>query len=473
MKSPILGQAYTARSLNAAANRLVNLYAEQVVDGGKEAAYFTRAPGRRLVKSIGNGPIRGLWAFGGKGYAVSGDKLYEIGVDWSLSNKGSVSGGDPVSMDDNGYQLFISANPDGYIYNQLTGAYAQILDADFPGSDMVTYIGGYFVYNEPGTQRFFVSSVLDGTGVDALDYASSEAYSDDIVAPIASHKELWMLGAVSTEIFYQSDTTDFPFQPIQAAFIEIGCAAKHSAKLLDNSVFWLGRDRRGFGIVYRSQGYNAVRISTHAIEFEIQSYHRIDDARAFTYQQDGHAFYVLNFPTAKKTWVYDVATQWWHERLGFYLGQDANHPATCFMNFNGELIVGDDDGNLCAYDLDYFTDNGATIRWVRSWRGIPTGQNNLKRTIWSSLQLDCETGVGLNGENAPNIALRVSDDGGHTWGNEHVWPMGKIGEFFTRVVWRRLGITLKRRDRVFEISGTDPVKVAILGAEVEVSGGAH
>jgi hypothetical protein len=31
-------------------------------------------------------------------------------------------------------------------------------------------------------------------------------------------------------------------------------------------------------------------------------------------------------------------------------------------------------------------------------------------------------------------------------------------------------MTLKLRDRVYEISGTDPVKVAIMGAELQLSG---
>jgi len=33
-----------------------------------------------------------------------------------------------------------------------------------------------------------------------------------------------------------------------------------------------------------------------------------------------------------------------------------------------------------------------------------------------------------------------------------------------------LGMTLKLRDRVYEASGTDPVKIAILGAELRASG---
>jgi hypothetical protein len=65
--------------------------------------------------------------------------------------------------------------------------------------------------------------------------------------------------------------------------------------------------------------------------------------------------------------------------------------------------------------------------------------------------------------------LRWSDDGGHTWSNEHWKSMGKAGEYGKRVIWRRLGMTQKIRDRVYEVSGTDPVKIAIVGAELILS----
>jgi hypothetical protein len=175
------------------------------------------------------------------------------------------------------------------------------------------------------------------------------------------------------------------------------------------------------------------------------------------------------------------------------------------MAFNNKIVVGDfENGNLYAFDLDVYADNNSIQKWLRSWRALPTGQNNLKRTAHHSLQLDCESGVGLNGL-APNediylqtqdfydlatndgdslitnqketgtqgvdpqIMLRWSDDAGHTWSNEHWSPVGKIGVYQHRVFWRRLGMTLKLRDRVYEISGTDPVKTVIMGAELILS----
>jgi hypothetical protein len=213
---------------------------------------------------------------------------------------------------------------------------------------------------------------------------------------------------------------------------------------------------------------------------------------------------VLIFPSANTTWVYDAATQAWHERAGWVSHEFTRHRSNCQMAFNNTIVVGDfENGNIYSLNLETFSDNGEVQKWLRTWRALPTGQNNLKRTAQHSLQLDCESGVGLNGyafnefvgyllaengdvlitENGdsldlnepatqgadPQVMLRWSDDGGHTWSNEHWASMGRIGEYYRRVFWRRLGMTTKIRDRVYEVSATDPVKIAIMGAELILS----
>jgi hypothetical protein len=314
-----------------------------------------------------------------------------------------------------------------------------------------------------------------------------------------------VFGTDTTEVWYDSGATDFPLTPIQGAFNETGCIAPYSVAKLDNSLFWLGNDPRGFGVIYRSNGYASQRVSTHAIEYAIQGYTDISDAVAYTYQQEGHAFYVISFPTGNATWVYDVATGAWHERAYLTNGEFTRHRSNCQCNFQSTTLVGDyQNGNIYKFDLDVYADNGETQKWLRSWRALPSGQNNLKRTAQHSLQLEAESGVGLNlypayeaeqlttlvgfylttetgefltstaypeapGYN-PQAMLRWSDDGGHTWSNEHWASMGKIGEYGFRTFWRRLGMTQKLRDRVYEVSGSAPVKIAIMGAELIISG---
>ena len=546
MKTPILGSSYVARSVNAADSRMVNLFPEMVPEGGKEPAFLNRAPGLRLLANMGDGPIRGMWQFNGHGYVVSGNVLYKVDSLFRSSPIGTVSGSPgPVSMSDNGTQLFVACNGPSYIYNSLTLEFKQIDDPDFPGAVTVGYLNGYFVFNEPNSQRLWITALLDGTSIDPLDFASAEGSPDGLVSLLISHREAWLFGTNSVEVWYDSGAADFPLTPVQGSFNEIGCVAAYSVAKLDNGIFWLGADARGRGIVYRASGYTAARISTHAVEWQIQQYGTLSDAIAYTYQQDGHAFYVLIFPSANTTWVYDVATSAWHERAAFINGSFTRHRSNCQMSFSNEIVVGDHEvGNIYAFDLDVFSDDGQPQKWLRSWRALPTGTNDLKRTAHHSLQLDAETGAiasdvfsdvfiedvsdpdqKLLAENGdvlvyetvgtdslltesgdiivqedgsfmyldgsptqiggailveignvvsipldPQVMLRWSDDGGHTWSNDHWRSMGLTGQYGRRVIWRRLGMTLKLRDRVYEVSGTDPMKIAIMGAELIASG---
>lgn len=472
MKTPILGASYVTRSVNAADNRMVNLFPEVIPDGGKEPGYLQRAPGLRLLAQVGAGPIRGLWQYGDYAYVVSGTEFYRLDSNWNYTFIGSVTGTGQVSMADNGRQLFIACNPDGFIYDNVFEELAQITDVDFAGAVTVGYLDGYFIFNQPNSQIFWTSEILDGTLINPLSFASAEGSPDALISLMVDHREVWLFGTNSIEVWYDAGTTPFPLARIQGAVNEIGCSAPYSPAKLDNGIFWLGSDARGRGIVYRSNGYSGVRVSTHAVEWQIQSYGNISDAVGYTYQQDGHSFYVLVFPSAGTTWVYDVATQSWHERAGWSNGHFIQHRAICQTVFNNQIVVGDfENGKVYAYDLNYYSDDSEIQKWLRSWRPLPTGTNNLKRTTQHSLQIDMESGVGLDtGQGSdPKVMLRWSDDGGHTWSNYRESSVGKIGEYYRRVFFRRLGMTLKLRDRVYELSMTDPVKTAIMGAELLIS----
>lgn len=456
---------------------MVNVFPEIVADGGQDAAFLQRCPGLTLLVTIGNGPIRGMWQMGNYGYVVSGDKFYRVDSTWVATEIGTDAlqgtGSGPVSMADNGTQIFIACDPRGFIYNRVSNTIVEITDPDFPGAVTVGYLDGYFVFNEPDSQRLWITSLLDGTMVDALDFASAEGSPDGLVALIVDHREVWLFGTQSTEVWYNAATPDFPLQRIQGAYNEVGLIAPYSVAKLDNTIFWLGADARGRGIVYRAEGYAARRISTHAIEWQIQQYENLEETVAYTYQQDGHSFYVLAFPNQNTTWVYDASTESWHERAEFSDGQLTRHRGNCQMAYANQIAIGDfENGNVYAFDLTNYSDNGAIQKWVRSWRALPTGQNDLKRTAQHSLQLNCQMGVGLvTGQgSSPRVMLRWSNDGGHTWSNEHWTSMGAIGQYGLRAMWRRLGMTQKLRDRVYEVSGTDPVKIAIMGAEIIASG---
>src|SRR5215469_3621716 len=108
-------------------------------------------------------------------------------------------------------------------------------------------------------------------------------------------KEIWLIGQRTTEIFFNSGSADFPFEGVQATFIDHGTYAKWSVATYDNAVYWLSYDREGVGIVLQGAGYATKRVSTFAIEDEFRKYTRLDDAVGFCYSLGGHIFYVITF----------------------------------------------------------------------------------------------------------------------------------------------------------------------------------
>jgi len=480
MKSPILGSSYVARSVNAADNRMVNIFPEVIPEGGKEPAFLQRAPGMSAGITVGGtGQISALhtYVFNQIEYLVinRGQAIWTSTNGAAAVFRGNISASVAnhfVTMAHNDTQVFIANRNEGtgYVMDMATFTITQeagfLFAPDFIGVGTVEYLDGYFVFNTPGSNRIYVSDLLDGTTINPLAWANADG-SPDLVQTIAViNGELWVFGTNSIEVWYNAGTTPFPFAPIQGSFNETGCAAIGSVATLDNSLFWLGKDNRGQGVIYRTNGYRPERVSTHAVEWQIQRYADISDAIAYSYQQDGHAFYVITFPTGNATWVYDVATQAWHERASWTGTVFNRHISNCQAFYRGKTYVGCTDGKLNILSTDVFTEPGAQTKWLRSWRALPPGQNNLKRTAHHSLQIDCETGNDGTGERF--VSLRWSDDGGHTFNTERNASLGAFGEYSKRVIFRRLGMTTQLRDRVYEIFGIDS-KIFIMGAELILS----
>lgn len=469
---PFIGGSYTARSKNFAAEVCINMYPEMGSPTTKTPAMLVGTPGKRLWLNLLGGNIRGMLRFSSVlSLVVCGPNLYRVTPGAVATLVGTLdSASTPVSMASNGTQVMIVTGSNGYIYLPSTDALAPIASAAFVGADTVQFIDGYFAFNKPGTGQFQITA-LYGTSIDPLDFATAEGAPDLLLSLLVDHREIWLFGETSTEVFYNSGNADFPFERINGAFIEQGCAAKFSPAKLDNTVYWLTSDERGFGTVQRAEGYRPQRVSTHAVEYAISQMSRIDDAVAYTYQQEGHSFYVLNFPTAQQTWVFDAATSLWHQRAWRdpSTGALKQDRAICQMAFSGETIVGDNlNGNLYILDLDYFTDAGVPIARIRACPHL--NDPSYRWQMFAALQVDMQTGVGLTtGQGSdPKAMLQWSDDGGYTWSNELWAPIGKIGERLSRVRWRRLG---RSRDRVFKVTVTDPVRVVMIGASVQVSVG--
>jgi hypothetical protein len=395
---------------------------------------------------------------------VAYDTFYQVDLNGNYLSKGTVSAKTSlVAMYENQTQIMIIAEDKGYIWNGST--LTQITDVDFTAGGELTLLNGYFIFNVPATDVFYISGQNDGSSVDPLEFSSANVDSDNIISLANVNQELWLFGNVTTEVWAYDANIDFPFARIDGATMEVGCAAKKSVIKADNSVFWLSNDTEGRGQIIRANGYVPQIISTEAIDYAISQYSRIDDAVAYAYQQEGHTFYVITFPSGSATWAYDAATGMWHERAYTDLnGSLERHRGQLGQFFQGMNVVSDHtNGNLYKLDLDKFTDNGDNITRLRS---TPHNNQEANRIMWNQLQIDMEVGVGLESNEDPMIQMRWSDDGANTWSNAHLRSMGKIGEYLKRVIWRRLGTS---RDRIFEIRTTEPVKIAIIDAYAKVT----
>jgi hypothetical protein len=472
MKTPILGGSYVAVSTNAACNRMVNLYPELNAEGGKEAGFLKGIPDT-VIKAVALGPIRGLYVFKDLLFIVDGKYLYAMGSDYVKLRITEIPGTSLVTMVDNGNQLFISAEPLGFVYDLTSNTLYDLrfYDPNFPGCKTVGYLDGYFVYIEPNTQKLWVTSLLDGTSTNPLDFASAEGLPDNLVSLVVNHREIWLFGTNSIEVWYNAGGADFPFQRLQGAFIETGCAATYSTVKLDNDIFWLGSDQRGSYSIYKTNGYSAQKISTNAVEWQINTYGDVSDAQAFSYKRNGHSFYVLTFPSDDATWVYDLTTDSWHERARFdtYTGKFKRYEINCHCFFNNTNFVGDIYGMISIFSDNQFGGG----KWLRSWRALSPGTDDLKGSQHHSLRVDCQTAADTqyydNYGNPldPQIYLRWSDDGGHTWSQEKPASIGKVGEYSKKVIFRRLGQTKKLRDRIYELSGTLSADIVINGASLD------
>lgn len=473
---PFVGAAYTARSTNFDAQQCVNLYPEMSESGtSKSVAALIGTPGMRAWSSAIGEPARGLYQFNSiiaiaiRGGVVTRITLQPDGTKVEDTIGSVVDRDSLVAMESNGTVIMVVTGfSDGYFIDPIAATVTAISSPDFVGATGVGFVGGRFVWNKLGTSQWQYTEPYD-TAIIALNFYTAESSPDPLSTLVVNHSEVWLPGPRSVEVWVQTGDNTDPFARIQGAQMETGIDAPRSLAKMDNTLFWLGGDDRGRGIVLKAAGYSqAQRVSTHAIEYAIAQYGDVSDAQAWTYQQEGHTFYVLSFPSANKTWVFDAATSLWHERV--YRTPGGVHQrvrACCQMTFDSKVIVGDyTDGALYVLDLDTFTDAGGVP--IPRIRACPHIANDLKQQLHHSLQIDMQGGVGLAvGQGSdPQAMLSWSDDGGHTWSNEIWASIGRIGEYRTRVKWRRLG---RSRDRVYKAVVTDPVKVVIIGASLEAT----
>ena len=348
-------------------------------------------------------------------------------------------------------------------------------DGAFSGADVVDIVDNYFVYNNPNTQQWAASNILSPI-TPALSYGNKDGAPDNLVSIIVDHREVYLMGEDSSEVWVDAGTFPFPFQRIPGTSTQHGIVAKFSVARLGNSFAYLSRNIRGQSQVMLMEGYIPKRISTHAVENTLVN-QTVADAVAFTYQLEGHEVYVISFPTLDITWAYDITTDMWHKWL-WCDNTNTYHRcrANCVAVFQNMVLVGDwQNGQIYELDPNNFTDNGQNVRRLRRAPHLVT---DLQRQYFEEFQIQFQPGVGTTGVSMPvdtkstttypQAMLRWSNDGGSTWSREYWVTIGQEGKYKNRAIWRRMGWA---RDRVYEVVVTDPVNAVIISANLKASEG--
>lgn len=462
MRTPIAKQYAVGRSKPLTIESAVNLYPEQAPQDAKSRVVMHGTPGFDTFATFTEGPAQAGVNWLGTPYVLSGGHLYSIdssGVATDLGDTGIVGEAHMDFSDDqliicdggfgflDGYFVYGGSVSTGYVYT-TAGGLSEITDPQFASF---------------GAGSFFISANGDGTDIDGLDFASAEARPDDITMLFIDHREVYIFGANTVEVWFNSGDATFPIERIQGAVVEkYGCTAPESVEAFDNQVAYLDV----FGVVrLLSRGGVPQRISTHAIEYEINQSTKADDAYAFVYVEEGHEFYSLTLPD-RGTFVFDGATKIWHKR------QSPNKTVwrgKFYLEAHGKRLVGDPlDGRLWAMSLDDYDEDGEELIAQATF---PPIQADGQRFTVHEYELDFEVGVGLTtgqGSN-PQVMLEISEDG-RTWKTLEPWrDLGKKGKYKQRVIWRRLG---QYRNFYTRASISDPVKRALYAAYpvIEVDG---
>lgn len=454
--------------------RTMNLYPEPIESPGatwRGALYPT--PGQSSFLSVADLATRSLLSVNDRTHGVIGTGVYELFSNGTATKRGVVTfDTNPAQSAYNGAvgnELLFSSGTNGYLLDLTTNALTQVLFGD---ATMVGMIDTYFLAFNVLTSRFRWSDVNDGSTWDPLNSAARTIAPDPWRAMVIDgQRQIWLIGERTGEVWYDAGSTPQPFIPIPGAVFAFGTPAGFTAKVAGDRVLWLSQSVDGAGIVVSARGYAPERISTHAVETAIASYQRdsiITDAEALVYQDQGHIFYVLTFPSANATWVYDLTTNLWHERGTWNSGLnrfDAWHPRSHAYAFGRHLVGDRTTGTIATMDVTYGSEvDGTAIRRMRIppalWRAP-----DVQRLFVTRFQLIVDPGLGLasgQGSN-PTVMLRTSYNA-KTWTNERTCSSGAMGQYGKRVFWTRCGSSADLW--VPEISFSDPTPFRILGAEV-------
>jgi hypothetical protein len=470
------GGSAPSQSIIATSERTMNWYLERIgSEGVQSKTAFYPTPGFQAFVGASAGitdvGARGALSVDGHTWFVIGQGVYEAFASASVTRLFSVAqNSSPAQIAYNGPtggEICVASGTNAYNYDINTHALTTVLTGE---ATQIGMLDEYFLALNSATGKLRLSNLNDGTTWDPTQFALRSAQPDPWIAMGINPPDIWLLGGLTGDIWYDAGSSPFPLEPRQGLTLPFGIAAPFSLAFSGGTAFWLTQNRDGAGMVVMAESYQPKPISSVELATALSTYARtstIADAEGFTYQQEGHTFYVLRFPAANATWAYDLTTGLWAER-GKQNGDhfDVWAPRVHTYAF-GKHLVGDATAQISTMDVTYGSEaDGAAIRRVRR---VAVLVNENKRMPLGTFEVLAEMGLGLQtGQGSdPQMMFRASSDGGKTWGNERQASVGKVGDYLRRFRMTRLG---SPRMWVPEVSTSDPTPMRLIDAFLEMGG---
>lgn len=484
----LLGQSYQSKSPISSGQECLNLYGEynfQPAPGDPQSpskVTYYPIPGTKRYTDAGvTSKVRCFYRTSkDQAYCVIGQNVYFLANNKELILVGVINDSpNQVFMSDNGQVVVIVDGANGWAVDMSSNAFGSIISPSFYGADNVVFLDTFFVFNRPNTNQYYISlsnvsftMLTTGTGFDPLDIAAKSGFSDNIVGITTVHRELWLIGELTTEVWIGTGAADFYFQQVQGAYIQHGCAARYSIATQDILVFFLMQDQQGAGIVVQGGGYELKEISTPKIVSEFRKYSLMSDAIGFCFQIEDHAFYALVFPTADKGWLYDLRTGLWSEWNWLDPVNGTLHRPRancCAFVYNANLFGDHSNGVITVMNPEIYTEYAFIDGPITHIKTFPhVVGSKFERIFGLSFIADMEVGTIEDLEANPEILLSWSNDRGISYGNPVPQTLGRTGETLTTITWKRLGMS---RDRVYKLQWSAPMRTALNGGFLEIEAG--
>lgn len=471
-----IGPSYSDQNPITDPEDLYNWYLERSESPGATApqSYIPTPGAASFATSIAVG-CRGNFTDDqtGRSFSVQGGSFVELSAGGVVTVRGAVAvDGNPATISTNGVgggQLLITSGSNAYSYDLATDT----LTLEVAGeATQGAVLYGFGLIFDKVTGNVRLSDLFDLTTWDPTQFFARSINTDPWQAMhVTPYGYIVLPGTQTGENWYNAGTSPIPFAPDPSGNFGYGIAATFSIQQCRDAVIWLSSGIEGDFQVVKMSGFTPDRISTHPLEFALAGYNDamgLSDAIGQVHGEHGHTFYCLHFPRSKATWAWDRLTQQWAKRATWISETSSwTYWRPMFHTFAfGKQLMGDPETNV-IYELDHSTGTDVDGRVIRRLRKSPLVQNENKRIVVDTFELLMQVGIGIvTGQGSdPIVMLRVSRDGGFTWGNQQSLHAGQMGEYWRRVIKYNAGMG---RKFVFEVSVTDPVPFRITSALIQV-----